>query len=56
MAVAEKGDAHAGSQRLICRHLLWRTVQSISKDWLVPLRVKPLQPVNGGRRDGLLDR
>jgi hypothetical protein len=55
MVAAEKADAHADSQRLIWRHLLRRTVQSISTDWLLPLRVKPLQPLNGGRRDGLLN-
>lgn len=55
MVAGEKADAHADSQRLIWRHLLWRTVQSMSRDWRLPLRVKPLEPVNGGRRDGLLN-
>ena len=54
-AAAAKADADVGSQRLMCRHLLWRTVGSISKGWLNPLRVKPLQPLAGGRRDGLLN-
>ena len=53
---AAKADVDVGSQRLmLCRHLLRRAVASILKRWLNPLREKPLQPLAGGRRDGLLN-